>query len=73
MRDLKPREQALLEILSRNAGTTIPRDVLLDAVWGVDRNVSDRTLDVHVSRLRAKCHGLKVTCLSKRGYRMEVL
>ena len=51
---LKPREFALLMELTANAGVALSRDWLLQRVWGYDFNGDERTIDVHVHRLRAK-------------------
>jgi len=51
---LKPREYALLAALSSNAGVAMSRDMLLERVWGYDYDGDERTVDVHVRRLRMK-------------------
>lgn len=51
---LKPREFALLLQLAGNPGVAFSRTALLQAVWGFDFNGDERTVDVHVRRLRAK-------------------
>ena len=48
------KEFELLEILLTNAGRVLPRDTLIDRVWGTDYVGDTKTLDVHVKRLRAK-------------------
>lgn len=50
--DLKPQEFALLEALVRKAGIALSRQELLDQAWGYDWNGDERTVDVHVGRLR---------------------
>ncbi len=52
--DLKPREFALLLQLASNPGVAFSRANLLEAVWGYDFDGDERTVDVHVRRLRAK-------------------
>jgi DNA-binding response OmpR family regulator len=52
--DLKPREFALLLQLASNPGVAYSRTNLLEAVWGMDFEGDERTVDVHVRRLRAK-------------------
>jgi DNA-binding response OmpR family regulator len=47
-------EFALLELLARNMGTPVSRDLILDAVWGYTYFPSTRTVDTHVWRLRKK-------------------
>jgi two-component system response regulator RegX3 len=48
------KEFELLNILLENAGRVLPREVLIDRVWGHDYVGDTKTLDVHVKRLRAK-------------------
>lgn len=49
---LGPTEFRLLEFLMQSAGRVFAREQLLDAVWGQDVYVDERTVDVHVGRLR---------------------
>lgn len=51
---LTPREFALLELLMRNRGTVLYRDVLYERVWNADQECDTRTLDLHIQRLRKK-------------------
>jgi DNA-binding response OmpR family regulator len=51
---LKPREFALLLQLASNPGVAFSRANLVEAVWGLDFDGDERTVDVHVRRLRAK-------------------
>ncbi len=48
------KEFELLELRRANAGRLLPRDTLIDRVWGSDYVGDTKTLDVHVKRLRAK-------------------
>lgn len=50
--NLSPTEFRLLEQLMRNPGRVYTRTQLLDTVWGRDVEVDERTVDVHVGRLR---------------------
>ncbi len=49
---LGPTEYRLLEYMMENAGRVLSRAQLLDGVWGRDAFVDERTVDVHVGRLR---------------------
>lgn len=49
---LGPTEFRLLEFLMKSPGRVFARDHLLDSVWGQDVYVDERTVDVHVGRLR---------------------
>lgn len=52
--ELTPREYDLLETMARRPGMVFSRQQLLDLVWGYDFDGEDRTVDVHVRRLREK-------------------
>jgi two-component system, OmpR family, phosphate regulon response regulator PhoB len=49
---LGPTEYRLLLVLMESAGRVLSRAQLLDGVWGRDGDVDERTVDVHVGRLR---------------------
>jgi len=49
---LGPTEFRLLEFLMESPGRVLSRSQLLDGVWGRDAFVDERTVDVHVGRLR---------------------
>jgi two-component system, OmpR family, phosphate regulon response regulator PhoB len=49
---LGPTEFRLLEFLLENPGRVFSREQLLDQVWGRDVYIDERTVDVHVGRLR---------------------
>lgn len=51
---LTATEFRLLEFLMARPGVVFSREQLLDAVWGHDRAVTDRTVDVYILRLRQK-------------------
>ncbi len=52
--DLRPREYDLLRCLAEHGGQVLSRDALLERVWGTAQYYEDRTVDVHVHRLRQK-------------------
>jgi DNA-binding response OmpR family regulator len=52
--ELTFREYELLKFLVVNKGKVFSRDALLDKVWGYDFYGGDRTVDVHIRRLRSK-------------------
>lgn len=55
---LGPTEYRLLEFLMSAPGRVYSREQLLDGVWGNDNYVDERTVDVHIGRLRrAVCRG----------------
>jgi two-component system, OmpR family, phosphate regulon response regulator PhoB len=50
--DLGPTEYRLLEFLLEHPGRVFSREQLLDRVWGSDIYIDERTVDVHIGRLR---------------------
>lgn len=51
---LTRKERALLEMLMKNPGRCVSRQVLLRSVWNYAEDARTRTVDVHVQRLRRK-------------------
>ncbi len=51
---LPPKEFALLHLLAHNAGRVLPRQVIIDRVWGADYFGDTKTLDVHIKRIRTR-------------------
>ncbi|WP_084128876.1 response regulator transcription factor [Demequina sp. NBRC 110055] len=51
---LPPKEFSLLHLLAQNAGRVLPRQVIIDRVWGADYFGDTKTLDVHIKRLRGR-------------------
>jgi DNA-binding response OmpR family regulator len=52
--ELTAHEMKLLEFFLRNQGVLLPRQRILDAVWGADYFGTDRTVDNFINRLRSK-------------------
>jgi len=50
--DLGPTEYRLLEFFLEHPGRVFSREQLLDGVWGRDIYIDERTVDVHIGRLR---------------------
>ncbi len=48
------KEFELLKLLIMNKGKVLPRDMLLEKIWGFDYNGESRTVDVHIRYLRQK-------------------
>ena len=70
---LTATEFGLLRTLLRRPGRVLNRDALMDGAYAVERVVSDRTIDSHVRRLRAKFAALgaaPVETLPGFGYRL---
>lgn len=71
---LTPVEFDLLAALAKRPGAAIPRSWLVDNVLDPEREGTERTLDVHISRLRKKL-GDCASCVATVwgvGYRLEV-
>lgn len=70
---LTAKEFGLLEQLFQNRGRVLTRDVLLDRVWGYEADVTTRTVDVHVRRLREKIPVLADAILTVKslGYKLK--
>lgn len=56
---LSAQEIKLLDYFYRHKDTIISREELLNSVWGYDSDVTTRTIDVHVARLRQKMGDVK--------------
>jgi DNA-binding response OmpR family regulator len=72
---LTRREFELLKFLIENRNRVISRDRLLERVWGFDLEIETRSVDVHVSRLRAKlgAAGKQIETVIGMGYRFSDL
>jgi DNA-binding response OmpR family regulator len=68
---LTRREFELLKCLVENQNRVMTRDRLLERVWGYDKSVETRSVDVHVGRLRAKLGnaGRQIETVVGLGYR----
>jgi DNA-binding response OmpR family regulator len=68
---LTRREFELLRFLVENRNRVLSRDRLLEKVWGYERFVETRSVDVHVGRLRAKLGhvGQQIETVVGLGYR----
>jgi DNA-binding response OmpR family regulator len=68
---LTRREFELLRYLVQNKNRVVSRDKLLERVWGYDRLVETRSVDVHVGRLRSKLAtaGRQIETVVGLGYR----
>jgi two-component system, OmpR family, response regulator len=70
------KEFELLFKLACYPGRTFSREQLIEDIWGYDFSGTDRTLDVHINRLRerfpAEAHSFKITTIRGLGYRLEL-
>jgi two-component system response regulator RegX3 len=70
------KEFELLHLLLANAGRVLPRETLIDRVWGNDYVGDTKTLDVHVKRLRSKIEPdpalpTRIVTIRGLGYKYE--
>ena len=70
------KEFELLHILMANAGRVLPRETLIDRVWGTDYVGDTKTLDVHIKRLRSKVEDdpatpTRIVTIRGLGYKFE--
>ena len=68
---LTRREFELLRFLVHNKNRVVSRDRLLESVWGYERDVETRSIDVHIGRLRVKLKtaGRQIETVVGLGYR----
>lgn len=71
--ELTNAEFKLLKILAEKKGRTFSRDKLLDLLWGEEKAVIDRTIDVHIKNLREKLGsaGNLIKTVRGIGYKIE--
>ena len=74
--ELTNRELELAVFMLRNHGRLLTRQELLEKVWRTSANVITRTVDTHISRLRAKLgltpeNGFDLSTVYHKGYRLE--
>lgn len=71
--DLTFKEYELLTLLLKRRGQVLTREAILDAVWGPDYYGGERTVDVHIRRLRMKLPEVaeQIATVHGVGYRFE--
>ncbi|NHM14089.1 response regulator transcription factor [Xiamenia xianingshaonis] len=71
---LSHKEFELAQVLVANAGSVVPKGVIIDKVWGVDSSAEDNNVEAYVSFLRKKLRyvgsSAKIEALRKVGYRL---
>jgi DNA-binding response OmpR family regulator len=75
--ELTPKEFGLLEYLLKNPGRALTRDQILNAVWGLDAFVTERSVDRAMTLLRQKIEAdphrpVFLKTVQKIGYRLEL-
>jgi two-component system OmpR family response regulator len=70
------KEFELLFKLASYPGKTFSREALIEQIWGYDYEGDERTVDVHIKRLRERFpdgeYGFRLTTIRGLGYRLEV-
>ncbi len=71
--DLTPTEYNILWLLASQTGRAFTREQILDHLWGGEKSVVDRTVDVHIQRLREKLgtYGSWVKNIRGLGYKLD--
>ena len=70
--DIPPKEFELLQKLANARGKVISREKLIEDIWGFDFEGNERTLDVHINRLREKFNSyLTIITVRGIGYKLE--
>ena len=68
---LPRKEFALLELLCSSPGKLITREEIYSRIWGSDVVVGDRTIDVHIRKLRQKIGDRRIVTVKGVGYKYE--
>ena len=72
--ELTKKEFALLFKLLTNPNTVFSREQLMQSIWGYDDNLTDRAVDTHMSRLKAKvkCSDFEILTVYGIGYKAVI-
>lgn len=75
---LTAKEFELADLLFRNRDRTLSRNYIMETVWRTQAHLATRTLDMHISRVRAKLNlspenGFRIFTVFGYGYRLETL
>jgi len=68
---LPKKEFELLALLMSKPGKVFTREIILERVWGGDVVVGDRTIDVHIRKLREKLGDHYIKTIKGVGYKFE--
>ncbi len=69
--DLPKKEFELLALLASRAGKVFTRDEILESVWGSEVVVGDRTIDVHIRKIREKIGEESIKTVKGIGYKYD--
>ncbi len=75
---LTAKEFDLIDLFFRNRDRTLSRAYIMETIWRTNADLTTRTLDMHVSRLRSKLqltpeNGFRISTVFGYGYRLETL
>ena len=68
---LRKKEFLLLKLLTSKPGKVFRREEIMNTVWGSDVIVGDRTIDVHIKKLREKISSDMIKTIKGFGYKFE--
>ena len=68
---IRKKEFLLLKLLTSKPGKVFRREEILNVVWGKQVIVGDRTIDVHIKKLREKISPEKIKTIKGFGYKFE--
>lgn len=66
--DLTKKELEILVLLARDPGKVFSREEILDRVWREDVFVMERTIDVHITRIRKKLRASGIKIINRSGF-----
>ncbi|NNK81474.1 MAG: response regulator transcription factor, partial [Flavobacteriales bacterium] len=69
--NLPKKEFELLSLLASKPGHVFTRENILSSVWGEDVIVGDRTIDVHIRKLREKIGNKRIKTIKGVGYKFR--
>ena len=72
---LSPREFQIFDLLAQNLGVVVPRDIILDRIWGLERDITSNNIDSYMKILRKKLQevdgNISIKTVRGIGYRLE--
>ena len=68
---LNRKEFLVLSLLAENPGRTYSPREIFSSIWEMEQNVNERTVNVHISRLRKKLDKGVIETVGKSGYRIR--
>lgn len=72
---LSPREFQIFDLLAQNLGVVVPRDIILDRIWGLERDITSNNIDSYMKILRKKLQEvdghISIKTIRGIGYRLE--